>query len=206
MVSAFLNLLLTDDIMNKRSSLLFLGLIFYITSFAQDTWKIDNAHSNINFEVGWEDFSIRTGEFKIFEGDILTNSGTDLTKATYNLKVDPKSIDVIAPNLSDQLKSDQFLDADKFPEITFNSVGAKEISDSTFVTTGNLKIHGIEKKQDVLIKFEGEKQGRRSYLMGLKVSLQFNRNDFGLTWGAPRLGETVKVVGYLLYNKRIEDQ
>lgn len=192
--------------MNKRSSLLFLGLLFSIPSFAQEMWKIDNAHSNINFEVGWEDFSVRTGEFKIFEGDIVTDSNNDLTKASYNLKVDPNSIDVIASNLTDQLKSDQFLGVDKFPEITFHSSGARKISDSTYVTTGDLKIHGIEKKEDVVIKFKGEKQGRRSYLLGLEVSLHFNRNDFGLTWGAPRLGETVKVVGYLLYNKRIEDQ
>ena len=192
--------------MNKRFSLFVLGLVFCITSFAQETWKIDNAHSNINFEVGWEDFSVRTGEFKVFEGDIVTNSETDLSEATYNLKVDPKSIDVIAPNLSDQLKGNQFLEADKYPEITFHASGAKAISDSTYIATGELKIHGVEKKQEVLIKFEGQKQGRRSYLMGLKVSLQFNRNDFGLTWGAPRLGETVKIVGYLLYNKRIEEQ
>lgn len=192
--------------MKKKSSLFVLGLVLYMSVFAQENWKIDNAHSNINFEVGWEDFSVRTGEFKIFEGDLVTNSNDDLSDATYNLKVDPKSIDVIAPNLSEQLKGDQFLDAEKYPEITFHSTGARAVSDSTYITNGKLKIHGVEKDQEVLIKFEGKKKGSRSYLMALEVTFKFNRSDFGLTWGSPRLGETVKIVGYLLYNKRIQEQ
>ena len=192
--------------MYKKSWFFVLGLLFCSASFAQETWKIDNAHSNINFEVGWEDFSVRTGEFKIFEGEMVTDSMDDLTNATYNLKVDPQSIDVIAPNLSEQLKGDRFLEADKFPEITFSSTGAKVVSDSTYITSGKLKIHGVEKDQDVLIHYRGQKKGSRSYLLALEVSLKFNRNDFGLTWGAPRLGETVKVVGYLLYQRRIEEQ
>ena len=192
--------------MKKKLGLFALGAVFYITSFAQGIWNIDNNHSNINFEVGWEDFSVRTGEFKVFEGSIISNTDNDLTKATFNLKVDPKSIDVIAPNLSEQLKGDRFLETDKYPEITFNSKGATSVSDSTYVTKGTLKIHGVEKEQEAMIRFRGQKQGSRSYLLGLEVSLKFNKNDFGLTWGAPRLGETVTVVGHLLYNKRIEDQ
>ena len=192
--------------MKMKTGLLVLLLIFYVTSFAQDTWNIDNAHSNINFEVGWEDFSVRTGEFKVFEGSVITNSDTDLSKATYYLKVDPNSIDVIADNLSEQLKGERFLEAEKFPEITFNSTGARKISDSTFVTTGKLKIHGVEKDQVVTLNFKGQKEGRRSLMMGLEVSLTFNRSDFGLTWGAPRLAETVYVVGHLLYKKRVEEQ
>ena len=192
--------------MKMKFVTLILFLIIYTASFGQEIWNIDNAHSNINFEVGWEDFSVRTGEFKVFEGSINTNSVNDLTSATYNLKVDPASIDVIASNLSEQLKGERFLESDKYPEITFSSAGAREISDSTFITSGKLKIHGVEKDQDITIKYKGQKEGRRSLMMGLEVSFKFNRNDFGLEWGAPRLGDVVTVVGYLLYNKRVEEQ
>ena len=192
--------------MKKKTGLLILLILFYVASFSQEIWNIDNAHSNINFEVGWEDFSVRTGEFKVFEGSITTNSDIDLTKAVFSLKVDPNSIDVIASNLSDQLKGERFLESDKYPEITFTSTGARQISDNTYVTTGKLKIHGVERDQDVTIQFKGQKEGRRSLMMGLEVMLKFNRNDFGLEWGAPRLAETVFVVGHLLYNKRVEEQ
>jgi len=190
----------------KHFSFFITSFVLCFTSIAQQTWTIDNAHSNIRFEVGWEDFSIRTGEFKVFEGNIITNSKFDLSKATFYLKVDPKSIDVIADDLSEQLKGDRFLDAVKYPEITFSSSGAKAISDSTFISTGKLTIHGVEKEQDALIWVKGHKMGRRSEILGIEVSLTINRKDFGLEWGSPRLGDKVKIVGYLLYQMKIEEK
>jgi len=129
-----------------------------------------------------------------------------LSNATFVLKVDPNSIEVIAQRLSDQLKGEQFLDAAKFPEITYSSSGAKVISDSTYISTGKLKIHGVEKAQDVLIWVKGHKAGRRGEMLGIEVTLNINRKDFGLDWGSPRLGETVKIVGYLLYQMKIEEE
>jgi len=190
----------------KQFYFIITGLLSCFTSFAQDTWTVDNSHSNIRFEVGWEDFSIRTGEFKVFEGNIVTNSKYDLTNATFYLKVDPKSIDVIADNLSEQLKGERFLDAEKYLEITYSSTGAKATSDSTFISKGKLNIHGVVKDQDVLIWFKGHKPGRRGEMLGIEVSLTINRKDFGLEWGSPRLGDTVKIVGYLLYQMKIEEK
>jgi len=79
----------------KHFNLFITSLLLSFASFAQNTWTVDNAHSNIRFEVGWEDFSIRTGEFKVFEGNIVTNSKYDLSNATFHLKVDPKRVNVI---------------------------------------------------------------------------------------------------------------
>jgi len=190
----------------KYFHLLITVFLLYFTSSAQEIWTIDNAHSNIRFEAGWEDFSIRTGEFKVFEGTITTDSKYDLSKATFYLKVDPKSIDVIAGNLSEQLKGEQFLDTEKYPEITFSSSATRATSDSTFISSGKLTIHGVEKEQDALIWVKGHKMGRRGEILGIEVSLKINRKDFGLDWGSPRLGETVKIVGYLLYQMRIEEK
>ncbi len=181
-------------------------VLFQFSTFSQEVWSIDNAHSNIVFEVGWEDFSARTGEFKVFEGTLTTDSRDDLSDATFELKVDPASIDVIAANLSEQLKGEQFLDVANYPEITYHSSEAEAITDSTYISKGKLKIHGVEKDQEVLVEVRGFKETRRSYLFGLKVTLDINRTDFGLEWGAPRLGEKVKLVGHLLYQKRLEEE
>lgn len=190
----------------KQFQLLIAGILLCIISFGQETWTIDNGHSNIRFEVGWEDISVRTGEFKVFEGDIITDSKYDLANANFNLTVDPKSLDVIADNLSEQLKGERFLDAEKFPEITFNSKGAKAITDSTYISKGKLKIHGVEKDQEVAIWFKGHKTGRRAEMLAVEVTLTINRNDFGLEWGSPRLGEKVKIVGYLLYQMKTSEE
>ena len=102
----------------KKLHLFIPGILFCFTSYSQEIWTVDSPHSNIRFEVGWEDISIRTGEFKVFEGQLTTKSKSDLSNAIFMLKVDPKSIDVIAERLSEQLKGERFLDTEKFPEMT----------------------------------------------------------------------------------------
>lgn len=164
----------------KHFNLFIATFLIYFTSFAQEIWTVDNPHSNIRFEVGWESFSFRTGEFKAFEGSLTTNSWSDLSDATFNFNVDPNSIDVIADKLADQIKGDKFLDTGKFPEISFNSTKVESLSDSTYISTGKLTIHGVEKDQDVLIHVKGHKKGRRAYLLGMQVTLKINRTGFDL--------------------------
>lgn len=190
----------------KQLSLFILSLLFCFSSLAQETWNIDNLHSNVRFEVGWEDFSMRTGEFKIFEGSIITDSRTDLSDAVIEFKVDATSVDVIADRLADHIKSDKFLEVEKFPEITYFSNEAKQTSDSTYISKGKLTIHGVERQQDVLIRVKGYKTSKRAYIYALEVTLMVNRNDFGLTWGSPRLAETITVVGHLLYKMKAEEE
>jgi polyisoprenoid-binding protein YceI len=183
----------------KKFHLFIPGLLFCFTCFAQEIWTVDSPHSNIRFEVGWENISTRTGEFKVFEGQLTTNSISDLSNATFYLKVDPKGIDVIADRLSERLKGVEFFEVEIFPEITYYSFEVKPTSDSTYVSKGQLNIHGVEKDQDVLIWVRGHKTGEKGHILGLEVSLTLSRKDFGLDWGSPRLGETVKVVCHLLY-------
>lgn len=179
-------------------------LCFYISSFAQETWVVDNPHSNLRFEVGWEDFSVRTGEFKTFKGSVETDSRDDLSNAIFEFVVDASSVDVIADRLAGHVKSDKFLEVEKFPEITFYSTGAKQTSDSTYISKGKLTIHGVEKDQDVAIWVKGFKATQKGDIFGLEVSLTVNRNDFGLDWGSPRLAENIKLVAYLLYKQKVE--
>jgi polyisoprenoid-binding protein YceI len=98
------------------------------------------------------------------------------------------------------------LEVEKFPEITYYSFEAKPTSDSTYISKGKLNLHGVEKDQDVLIWVKGHKTGERGHILGLEVSLTLNRKDFGLDWGGPRLGETVKVIGHLLFKMNIEEE
>jgi len=142
----------------------------------------------------------------VFEGQLTTESRTDLSNATFHLKVDPTSIDVIAERLSERLKGERFLEAEKFSEMTYYAFKAKRTSDSTYISTGKLTLHGVEKDQDVIIWVKGYRTDEKRQILGLEVSLTLNRKDFGLDWGSPRLGETVKVVGHLLYQIKNEEE
>lgn len=190
----------------KQLLIVLLSLSLSFTALAQETWTVDNAHSNLRFEVGWEDFSMRTGEFKVFDGTIVTDFNDDLTGAVIEFKVDAASVDLIADRLEDHAKSDKFLEVEKFPEITFTSSEVTKSSDNTYLSKGKLTIHGVEKDQEVTVLLKGSKETKRGYIYGLEVTLVVNRNDFGLDWGTPRLAEEIKMVGHLIYKLQEDEE
>ena len=189
----------------------FLGIIIFslslfFSSYAQESWSIDNPHSNVRFEVGWEDFSVRTGEFKVFNGTIVTNSREDLSDAAFEMTVDASSVDVIADRLAGHIKSDKFLDVEKYPEITYVSNQATKNGDGIYTSTGKLTIHGVERDQEVSFKVKGAKETKKGYIMGLEVTLMVSRADYGLDWGSPRLADNITLVGHLLYKLQVEEE
>ncbi len=188
----------------KQLSIFFLFLSFCFTTTAQETWNIDNPHSNVRFEVGWEDFSMRTGEFKIFEGTIVTDSKEDLSNASIEFTVDASSVDVIADRLANHIKSEKFLAVEEYPEITYTANKAIKSGKNTYTSTGKLTIHGVEKEQSVTFQVKGSKETKKGHILGLEVTLEVNRADFGLTWGSPRLAEKIIIVGHLLYKLKTE--
>ena len=190
----------------QKFKLLLLCLSFCFSAIAQETWTIDNPHSNVRFEVGWEDFSMRTGEFKKFDGTIVTDSREDLTKATIEFKVDATSVDVIAERLANHIKSDKFLDVENYPEITYSSNKAIKTGEATYLSIGTLTIHGVAKEQAVSMRVKGYKETKKGIIYGLEVSLEVNRMDYGLDWGSPRLAENIKLVGHLLYKLKTKEK
>ena len=183
----------------KQIFLSFLCTLLALPFFAQQTWSVDNNHSNLRFEVGWQDFSVRTGEFKVFSGTINTESPQDLSKAEINFVVDAASVDVIADRLAMKVKSDAFLNVEAHPEITFTAKGLTLTTDNTYTSTGTLTICGVEKEQEVTVFYKGTKEDRKGPIFGIEVILEVDRTRFGLDWGQPKLGDQITLVGHILY-------
>ena len=189
----------------KYLGTLIFSLALFFSSYGQENWSIDNPHSNVRFEVGWEDFSMRTGEFKVFNGTMVTNSREDLSDAGFELTVDASSVDVIADRLAGHIMSDKFLDVEKYPEITYVSNQATKTGDDTYLSKGKLTIHGVEREQEVTFKVKGTKETKKGEILGLEVTLVVNKAEFGLDWGSPRLADNIKLVGHLLYKLEVEE-
>ena len=185
----------------KQFILILLGSIITFSSYAQQkAWEVDNAHSNLRFEVGWQDFSMRTGEFKVFTGSIDTEAPEDLSKASIKFVVDATSVDVIADRLAMKVKSESFLNVEVHPEITFTATGMTMTSDNNYTSTGKLSICGVEKDQEVSVIYKGRKDTKKGEIFGIEVRLVVDRTRFGLDWGQPRLGDQITLVGHLLYH------
>jgi len=147
---------------------------------------------------------VRTGEFKIFDGSIVTESVEDLSNANIKFIVDAASVDVIADRLAMKVKSDAFLNVEEHPEIVFTVKGLKKTPDNNYVATGKLTICGVEKGQGTDVYFKGKKETKKGNIFGIEVILDVDRTRFGLDWGRPRLGDQITLMGHLLYQEEKE--
>jgi Uncharacterized conserved protein len=163
-------------------------------------WALDPAHSKIGFKVKHLMISNVQGNFKEFEGQILTE-GNNFTTASISVSFNSASIDTEIPDRDTHLKSADFLDAAKYPKITFESTGVKDLGDDIYELTGNLAIKGISKKVVVLIEYGGLMTDPWGNVKaGFSITGKVNRKDWGLTWnatletGGVLVGDEVKIL------------
>ncbi|MBV8143152.1 MAG: polyisoprenoid-binding protein [Verrucomicrobia bacterium] len=185
--------------MKKLTTLTGLSALLIIHSaFAADTYVIDKAHSSIGFQVRHL-FSNVPGKFDAYTGTITYDEASpDQSSVEVNIKT--ASVDTGVKMRDDDLRSPNFFDAAKYPEITFKSKSVKASGQNTFDVTGDLTMHGVTKeivlKAELIGKGAGMKPG--SIVSGWEATAAVKRSDFGLAWnkvieGTQVVGEDVKI-------------
>ena len=105
--------------MKKALVLLVLSMISF-SSFTKDQWKIDSAHSSLNFNISHSGISIVNGKFLNYTGD-LTINGEAFESANVDFVVKVKSIDTDIEMRDNHLRSADFFEVEKYPDMTFKS-------------------------------------------------------------------------------------
>lgn len=142
-------------------------------------WSIDNAHSEIAFKVKHMMISTVTGHFEDFEATAQTN-GDDFTNAKLNFIAKTASINTKNKDRDTHLKSDDFFNSEKFPELKFVS---KSFDGEHLI--GDLTIRDVTKEITLDADFNGiavDPYGQTK--AGFEIMGQLNRKDFNLTWSA----------------------
>jgi len=164
------------------------------------TWALDPIHSTIGFEVSYLVGTFR-GQFTDVQA-ILVADG-DGGRLTGLAKV--ASVDVKDENLNAHLQSPDFFDAERYPELTFESTDISRSGDDVTIT-GELTIKGVT--QPVVLTgtitdpVEHPAGGRR---IGLKLEATIDRTAFGVNWNMPlpdgnvALANEVKLVAELFF-------
>ncbi len=148
------------------------------------TWKIDPAHSEINFKVKHLLVSTVRGSFDKFDATINTKS-EDFSDAIIKFEADTNSINTNNEQRDAHLKSPDFFDAQNHPKMIFESTSVKKISDFELQVKGNLTIRGVTKEVTLDVIYNGIVSGfGGSTVAGFEVSGKINRFDFGLQWNA----------------------
>lgn len=174
---------------NLRSYLLaalVLAMFFSVSnsSFAQDgEYTIDPAHSQIIFKVKHLAISNVTGRFDLFEGTYNFDE-ENIDNSSVQTKIVASSINTNEQDRDDHLKSKDFLDVEKYPNITFKSTAVKKGNDSNFQIIGDLSIHGVTKEVTLDATYEGHlaSDPRGNERTAFVANGKINRKDFGMTW------------------------
>lgn len=145
-------------------------------------WTIDPAHSEIGFVVRHAMVTKVRGAFNEFQGSI---KGEGLQDAQVELAIEVNSIDTRNSQRDEHLRTADFFELEKYPQITFRSTALNRTGDDTFDLTGDLTVKGVTRSVTVPFEFEGVATDPfGSERAGFSGSTVVNRTDFGLTWNA----------------------
>ncbi len=145
----------------------------------KSTWTIDNVHSDITFKIKHMMISTVTGEFDDFTATIKTDDDT-FANAEIDFSAKVASINTKNETRDNHLKSDDFFNAEKFPELTFKS---KSFDGETLV--GDLTIRDFTKEIELDVEFNGTAVDAYGQLKaGFELKGAINRKEFGLSWDA----------------------
>ena len=150
------------------------------------TWKIDPAHSHAEFKVKHMMISNVKGSFSGLTGPLSLDE-TDYTHSKVEVDIPVATLSTGDPQRDGHLKSADFLDAEKYPAITFKSTNIDSKGGADYAVTGDLTIHGVTKPVTLAVEdvSEPSKDPWGNHRIGLSASTKINRKDFGLTWNSP---------------------
>ena len=161
---------------------------------AQEKWNIDPVHSHIEFSVRHLMISKVKGHFNQWRG-ALTVDESNPADSKVDVTIEAASIDTKEPQRDDHLRSGDFLDAAKYPTLTFASTKVEKLSEEEYKVTGNLTIRGVTRPVVLATEFLGKgKDPWGGERIGFTAKTSVDRNkDFGLTFNIPLEGGGVVV-------------
>lgn len=183
-------------------------LVLGANAFAQTNWQLDKSHSSITFTVSHMVVSETSGRFKFFDGKVLSKSD-DFIDSDIEFTIDAASVNTEDEKRDGHLKSPDFFDVAKYPQITFKSKSFKKIDGKNYKLIGDLTMHGVTKEVALDVIYNGTAKSPSGVVKaGFKVTGKINRADFGLKWnktldnGGLLVGEEVNLVCNIELDKK----
>ncbi len=148
------------------------------------TYTLDPAHTRIGFVVRHAMVTKVRGAFNQVEGSGHFDAEQP-GNSTLSLTVDVDSIDTRNADRDGHLRSNDFLDIENHPQLTFTSTGVSKVDDDTYTVTGDLTIKGVTKSVSFDLEVAGPaKDPFGNIRIGLEGSTVINRKDWGITYNA----------------------
>jgi polyisoprenoid-binding protein YceI len=143
------------------------------------TYNVDPAHSNVGFAVRHMGIASVRGSFHSFQGTIDATGDAPVLEGT----VEAASIDTNEENRDGHLKSPEFFDAERYPQISFRSTTTEATDDGRIRLAGEITIKGISKPIELTgTVAENGQDPWGNERVGLELETSIDRRDFDLKW------------------------
>ena len=169
-----------------RRSIIVLTLILVLipasTTLAADKYTIDPAHCHIGFSVRHLVINNIRGRFTDYEGSIIYDE-QDITRSSVEITIKAQSVNTDVQPRDEHLRTSEFFDVAKFPDITFKSTRVEKRG-SGFAAIGMFTMHGVAKEITIPFKINGKSNFQGGTHLGVAGTVVIDRRDFGMSWSA----------------------
>ena len=164
-------------------------------------WALDPTHSEVQFKVKHLMIANVSGDFKKFDAAVETN-GEDFSTAKINFSADINSINTNNEQRDGHLKTGDFFEAEKYPQIKFESTKLEKVDAENFKLHGNFTIKGVTKSEVLDVEFGGivAKDPWGNTRAGFTLNGKINRQDYGV--GSVGVSDEVKLYSNMQFVKQ----
>lgn len=158
-------------------------------------YDVEPNHTQIVFGVSHFGFTTYYGQFRETSGTLNLDPAKP-ADSRLDIAVKIGSVSVQSPKLEDELKSDAWLDAGKFPEATFKSTKVTKTGAGAATVVGDLTLHGVTKPMTLEVTYmnAGPNPLNKAYTAGFEARGKIKRTDFGVKTYAPVIGDEVDLM------------
>lgn len=166
------------------------------------TYAVEPSHTRVLFAVDHMGFTTWYGEFTNVSGR-LSLPAAGVAASTLTIRIPTATVSTSNAVLDGELKSADWFDAAKYPEIVFAATKVVRTGPATADVIGTVAFHGVTKPIALKAKFNGAGVNilSKKYTVGFEVSGALKRSDFGVTKYVPLVGDDVRLIVSAAFEK-----
>ncbi len=166
-------------------------------------YNFDLAHSNIGFRIKHMGLAEVPGSFTDYTGSISYNAD-DVTKSFVNFTAKVASVNTGIEARDKHLRTADFFEVEKFPEMSFKSTKIEKKGENQFVAIGDFTLKGVTKQIALPFTINGFLKDPRAVKIGVSAISTINRQDYGITWGKVLDNNVLALANEVQINLQIE--
>lgn len=171
------------------------ALLAAAPAFAETkTYALDSSHAHVQYSVDHLGFSTSRGAFREVSGTLQLDPAKPET-AKLEVTIPMNSFDSFDAKRDEHMKSADFFDVAKFPEMKFVSTKVQRTGEKTAKVTGDLTLHGVTKPVvlNVTLHKVGDHPMLKKSWAGFSATGTIKRSEFGISQGVPFVSDAVQI-------------